>query len=94
LPNTIGPNSDVLMRCPEGGLVAAQMQRMPCVVWNQKLGFPSTYSSAAPRSMHVGGVNVAFLDGRVNFLQDAVDPFTMAYFVDIRDTQGIGDAQF
>jgi hypothetical protein len=34
-------------------------------------------------------VNVAYLDGHVTFLQDSVDPFTMAYLVDIRDTVAI-----
>jgi prepilin-type N-terminal cleavage/methylation domain-containing protein/prepilin-type processing-associated H-X9-DG protein len=90
LPNTIGPNADILMRCPEGGLVAAQMAKMPCLVWDGDLGFAG-YISAAPRSLHIGGVNVAFLDGRVQFLADDVDPFTMAYLVDIRGTEGIGD---
>jgi prepilin-type N-terminal cleavage/methylation domain-containing protein/prepilin-type processing-associated H-X9-DG protein len=92
LPNTIGPNADVLVRCPDDGLPEAQVQRMPCKPWEHDLGFAG-YISAAPRSLHIGGVNVAFLDGRVTFLKDDVDPFAMAYFVDIRDTEGIGDGQ-
>ena len=92
MPNTIGPNADVLVRCPDDALVDAQLQRMPCLPWKYQLGLAG-YISAAPRSVHVGGVNVAFLDGRVEFLRDDVDPFTMAYLVDIRDTQVIDNGQ-
>jgi prepilin-type processing-associated H-X9-DG protein len=43
------------------------------------------YQSAAPRSLHPGGVNGAYLDGRVEFLGDDIDPVVMALAVDIRD---------
>lgn len=90
LPNTIGPNADVLTRCPDDGLIEAQMEGMPCLQWGGKLGYggnSDSYISAAPRSRHVGGVNVAFLDGRVDFLSNDVDPFAMALMVDIRDDE-------
>ena len=84
LPNTTGPNSDILVRCPDDDLADAQLQGMPCSKWIYPLGF-SGYISAAPRSTHVGGVNVAFLDGHATFLRDDVDPFTFAYMIDIQD---------
>jgi prepilin-type processing-associated H-X9-DG protein/prepilin-type N-terminal cleavage/methylation domain-containing protein len=88
MPNTIGPNSDILVRCPDDALVEAQLQRMPCDKWVYSLGL-SGYISSAPRSTHLGGVNIAFLDGHVEFLSDNVDPFTLAYLVDIRDSEVI-----
>jgi prepilin-type processing-associated H-X9-DG protein len=92
LPNTLGPNFDILVRCPggNGALGEAQLEGMPCHKWAYSLGL-SGYISAAPRSNHVGGVNIAYLDGHVTFLSDNVDPFTMAYLVDIRDEAVIGD---
>jgi prepilin-type processing-associated H-X9-DG protein len=92
MPNTIGPNADVLVRCPDDVLVQAQLERMPCVKWKWSLGLFG-YISAAPRSAHMGGVNVAYLDGRADFLNDNVDPFTMAYLVDIRDSE-VGGVDF
>jgi prepilin-type N-terminal cleavage/methylation domain-containing protein/prepilin-type processing-associated H-X9-DG protein len=89
MPNTIGPNADVLVHCPPEALAQAQLQRMPCLKWNWDLGL-SGYISSAPRSLHHGGVNIAFLDGHVDFLSDDVNPFAMAYLVDIRDER-VGD---
>jgi prepilin-type processing-associated H-X9-DG protein len=86
MPNTDGPNADVLVRCPDEALVQAQLERMPCIKWKWNLGLFG-YISAAPRSAHVGGVNAAYLDGRVEFLADDIDPFTMAFLVDIRDSE-------
>jgi prepilin-type N-terminal cleavage/methylation domain-containing protein/prepilin-type processing-associated H-X9-DG protein len=84
MPNTIGPNADVLVDCPPQALAQAQLERMPCIKWAWELGLWG-YISAAPRSLHHGGVNIAFLDGHVDFLSDDVDPFTMAYLVGIED---------
>jgi prepilin-type processing-associated H-X9-DG protein len=84
MPNTIGPNADVLVECPRDALAQAQLERMPCLKWDWELGLWG-YISAAPRSLHQGGVNIAFLDGHVDFLSDDVDPFTMAYLVGIED---------
>jgi prepilin-type processing-associated H-X9-DG protein len=90
LPNTIGPNRDIVVRCPDDAIVEAQLQRMPCAPAKYQLGLLG-YISSAPRSTHISGVNVAFLDGHVEFLSDNVDPFTMAYLVDIRDSEVIAD---
>jgi prepilin-type processing-associated H-X9-DG protein len=85
-PNTIGPNEDILVDCPPNMLVSAQLERMPCVRWDWPLGL-SGYISAAPRSMHVGGVNCAYLDSHVDFIRDEIDPFALAYLIDIRDSK-------
>ena len=92
LPNTVGPNYDVLVRCPADVLAEAQLQGMPCGKWVYALGL-SGWISSAPRSTHIGGVNVAFLDGHVTFLRDEVDPFTFAYLVDIRDAEVVNVGQ-
>jgi prepilin-type N-terminal cleavage/methylation domain-containing protein/prepilin-type processing-associated H-X9-DG protein len=86
LPNTLGPNRDILLRCDERTLADAQLDGMPCEKWKWPLGLAG-YISAAPRSMHFGGVNTAMLDGHVGFLSDNVDPIALAYLVDIRDAQ-------
>jgi prepilin-type N-terminal cleavage/methylation domain-containing protein/prepilin-type processing-associated H-X9-DG protein len=88
LPNTLGPNADILSRCVDAALVEAQLERMPCAIpgFGQGLGLWG-YISAAPRSKHLGGVNVAYLDGHVEFLTDDVDPFTMANQVNIHDSE-------
>jgi len=83
LPNTIGPNADILVRCAPEVLAEAQLERMPCVRSRWTLGL-SGYVSAAPRSNHTGGVVVAFLDGHVDFLLNDVDPIEMSYLVAIR----------
>jgi prepilin-type N-terminal cleavage/methylation domain-containing protein/prepilin-type processing-associated H-X9-DG protein len=93
LPNTLGPNSDILVRCPEEDLAAAQFEGMPCHPWVWELGLFG-YISAAPRSNHVGGVNFALLDGHVGFLSDHVDPLTFTYLIDIHDSQVISDASY
>jgi prepilin-type N-terminal cleavage/methylation domain-containing protein/prepilin-type processing-associated H-X9-DG protein len=86
LPNTLGPNADVLLRCDESKNVESQLQGMPCIPWIHDLGL-NGYISAAPRSAHAGGVNAAFLDGHVDFITNDVDPFTFAFYVDIRDSE-------
>ena len=90
LPNTVGPNADVLLNCPDDMLVTAQLERMPCVTWAWQLGL-SGYISAAPRSGHIGGVNVSYLDGHVDFLRDEIDPFVFSYLVDIRDAKALSN---
>jgi prepilin-type N-terminal cleavage/methylation domain-containing protein len=89
-PNTLGPNEDVLLGCPDDMLAQAQIERMPCVMWDWALGL-SGYISAAPRSNHIGGVNCVYLDSHVDFLRDEIDPFVFAYMVDIRDAQVTSD---
>ena len=74
-PNSI--NGDVLYDCPEPA--EAQFEHMPCNT--QWFG----YISAAPRSLHPGGVNAAFLDGHVAFLPDDIDEYAMLYMVNTAD---------
>ena len=63
LPNTLGPNEDMLYICPDPA--DAQFEGMPCGAFIS--GCESGYLSAAPRSRHPGGVNAVFLDGHVGF---------------------------
>ena len=74
-PNNEGWNIDVLRRCPERAL--AQIEGMQCGTEN--------WLSAAPRSVHPGGVNVVLLDGSVTFLANDVDEIAMSYAVAIND---------
>lgn len=83
-PNNTGPNADILARCAKDTLVAAQLAGMPCSKWEWELGFAG-YISAAPRSQHPGGVNVSFLDGRVEFLANEIDPVVMSFNIGIHD---------
>ena len=46
---------------------------------------------ASPRSLHAGGVNVAYLDGHTGFVTDDVDEYSFAYRVSINDGQINGD---
>jgi prepilin-type processing-associated H-X9-DG protein len=74
-PNSAMP--DVLYECPD--LADAQFEALPC-----NSAFYG-YISAAPRSMHVGGVNFAFLDGHVTFLPNEIDELTMHYLISVAD---------
>jgi prepilin-type N-terminal cleavage/methylation domain-containing protein/prepilin-type processing-associated H-X9-DG protein len=80
MPNTIGPNSDMLQICPD--LVEAQLEGMPCLNANTHF-----YLSAPARSLHPGGVNTAYLDGHIEFVSDEVDEYSFAYRVSINDGQ-------
>jgi prepilin-type processing-associated H-X9-DG protein len=88
LPNTVGPNLDVLVICPEESLAGAQLDGMPCAPWEWDLGLTG-YISSAPRSQHPGGVNSAFLDGHVDFITNDIDPFTFAYMVSVDDEEPV-----
>jgi prepilin-type processing-associated H-X9-DG protein len=57
---------------------------MPCTSWNGQVGYAGYYS-ASPRSLHTGGVNVAYLDGHTSFVLDEVDETLFAYFISIND---------
>jgi prepilin-type N-terminal cleavage/methylation domain-containing protein/prepilin-type processing-associated H-X9-DG protein len=91
-PNHRGPNYDTLVECPEEGLAETQLVNMPCGKWagvradsdSNIIGWGG-YQSAAPRSMHAGGVNVAYLDGHVEFLTDDIEPLRMSFGVGIQD---------
>ncbi|MGL4513990.1 MAG: DUF1559 domain-containing protein [Lacipirellulaceae bacterium] len=87
-PNTQGPNADTLRGCEHGSMLrdASLAQRMPCAK-GRPPGIPG-YLSAAPRSTHPGGVNGAWLDGRVTWLADEVAGLWLAYAVSINDGAG------
>ncbi len=86
-PNNQGPNRDTLKSCREGTELEkfAQASGLPCT-FSRPPGLKG-YMSAAPRSLHPGGVNATLLDGHVTFLVDEVDEFAMAYLVSINDGQ-------
>lgn len=88
-PNNQGPNVDMLYDCPDPA--DAQLDRMPCNTW--AAGTSRDYLSAAPRSHHPGGVNVAFLDGHMAFLPNTVDQYAMAYMIAIADGHLIASGQ-
>jgi len=74
-PNSRAP--DVLFRCPQPA--EAQLDRMPChEQWQD-------FISDAPRSRHPGGVVTGYLDGHISFLNDDIDPETMALLVAVDD---------
>ena len=78
LPNTLGPNSDMLQVCPDVG--DAQLDAMPCLDANKH-----RWLSAATRSLHPGGVNVVSVDGHIEFILDDIDEYVMAYMISIND---------
>jgi prepilin-type N-terminal cleavage/methylation domain-containing protein len=81
-PNSISAtNDDKLRVCNEPNV--AQIEQMPCSVEPNL-----TFITAAPRSLHVGGVNAAHVDGSVFFLGDDVDIYLMARMIAIGDAQG------
>lgn len=88
-PNTQDTIKDTLFYCQEEQETQAEAERMPCDGWIQRVGAFGFYS-ASPRSLHPGGVNVAFLDGHTAFVTDDVDEYTFAYWVSINDGQTLG----
>jgi prepilin-type N-terminal cleavage/methylation domain-containing protein/prepilin-type processing-associated H-X9-DG protein len=70
-------NSDRLRECLD--TAGAALEGMPCVTDN------GTWTGAAPRSNHPGGVNAALADGSVTWLTDDIDKFLMARMVCIND---------
>jgi len=86
VPNSSGKVVDTLHLCAPGEeqFQDSLFERMPCGRWIGKIG-NSGYYSAAPRSLHMGGVNVAYIDGHVDFLLDDVDEFSMAYQISVND---------
>ncbi len=74
-------NVDVLYACPDP--VAASRAGMPCGTW-QSWG-QWRFLSSAPRSLHRGGVQALWADGRVTFLEDGIDEILMAYLIAIGD---------
>jgi len=89
-PNNQGPNMDMLYDCPDPA--DAQLKKMPCSTYQR--GGAMEYLSAAPRSQHAGGVNIAFVDGHVRFLNNQVDEYAMAYSVCANDGQAVDSTKF
>ncbi|HEX2477198.1 MAG TPA: DUF1559 domain-containing protein [Lacipirellulaceae bacterium] len=73
-------NQDYIRDCPD--VQAAIFEVMPCHVQTP------TRSTAAPRSLHIGGVNVSYVDGSVSWIADEVEHHLMARMVSINDAQG------
>jgi prepilin-type N-terminal cleavage/methylation domain-containing protein/prepilin-type processing-associated H-X9-DG protein len=90
LPNNQGINIDMLYACSD--VAGAQFDRMPCAQWSAAPNNSKHYLSSAPRSLHRGGVSVAFLDGHCGFLSDAVDEFSMAFLISPNDGRSINAA--
>lgn len=84
-PNHKGPNLDMLYDCQEPE--SAQFEGLPCAEWSLS-GNETAYLSSAPRSNHIGGVNVGLMDGSVRFIIDGIDHVAMAYSVSINDGRG------
>jgi prepilin-type N-terminal cleavage/methylation domain-containing protein/prepilin-type processing-associated H-X9-DG protein len=83
-PNGLGLNKDTLIK-PDCDEISGQgaAAGMPC---NANLPPGATgYMSAAPRSLHPGGVNAAYLDGHTSFLENDVDEVVMALAVSVTD---------
>ncbi|TWT87260.1 hypothetical protein Mal64_27980 [Pseudobythopirellula maris] len=72
-------NSDRLRACPDPAL--ADLELMPCSTHN------GTWTGAAPRSLHVGGVNAVRADGSILWMTDDIDKFLLARMVCINDGQ-------
>ena len=84
-PNGQGPAVDILYNCANPA--EAQLRRMPCGTW--AAGTSTAYLSAAARSRHPGGVNIAFVDGHVALVAEQIDETTMAYLISIEDGQAV-----
>ncbi|MCA9232279.1 MAG: DUF1559 domain-containing protein [Planctomycetales bacterium] len=85
-PNTLGPVRDTLHFCRDDVRRLADLMGMPCLSWVYPIGVHGYYS-AAPRSLHPGGINAAYLDGHTGFISDYVDEYVMAYEISINDGQ-------
>jgi prepilin-type N-terminal cleavage/methylation domain-containing protein/prepilin-type processing-associated H-X9-DG protein len=87
LPNTDGENAamDMLYVCPD--LAGSQMDGMPAGIWDPSPYADEHYLSAAPRSLHPGGVNAAFMDGHLGFLPNDMDEMVMFELVCTKDGQ-------
>lgn len=73
-------NRDQLVECPDQN--GADLELMPCIKQHN-----DTWISAAPRSNHVGGVNVTRIDGSVDYINNDIDKFLMARMISINDGQ-------
>jgi hypothetical protein len=67
--------ADQLIACDDGNY--AHQQKMPCEL--------ISYVSAAPRSLHLGGVTAVALDGHTGFISNDIDHFAFAYLISAND---------
>jgi prepilin-type N-terminal cleavage/methylation domain-containing protein len=74
-------NNDWIRDCPDSA--EADITGMPCTVQTD------VRSTAAPRSQHVGGVNVSHVDGSMEWVSNEIDQFLMARMVSINDAEGM-----
>jgi prepilin-type N-terminal cleavage/methylation domain-containing protein len=83
-PNTSAGwlNEDWIRECPPEEENTCDVEGMPCHLQS------STRQAAAPRSMHVGGVNAAHVDGSGTFISNDIDQYLMARMISINDGQG------
>jgi prepilin-type processing-associated H-X9-DG protein len=79
---------DTLLLCSGETKLLAEFEAMPCRKWSWPVGVTGFYS-ASPRSLHPGGVNVSYLDGRVEFVLNEVDENLFASLVSIHDGQNL-----
>lgn len=75
-------NNDRLRTCPDKA--GAFLEFMPCTKQESNV----TWISAAPRSLHPGGVNATHVDGSVRWLADEIDIYLMARLISINEGQG------
>ncbi len=92
-PRSLGqtqlPNSnlkDTVRFCSGGSdqQYLSDLQSMPCTRWRWPIGVGGYYS-ASPRSLHPGGIVVAYLDGHTSFTSNGVDEISFAYRISIND---------
>lgn len=88
-PNNQGPNKDTLefssaSEVYKHVVAMAHNARMPCT-WRKIPPGIHGYNSAAPRSLHPGGVNAGYLDGHVEFLGNDVDEILFSRSVSVAD---------
>jgi hypothetical protein len=76
-------NADTIKGCTDATDIAdAQLQGMPC---NPPSSATRSTLAAAARSLHPTGVNVANVDGSVQFISNEIEPVSMALQVCIND---------
>jgi prepilin-type N-terminal cleavage/methylation domain-containing protein/prepilin-type processing-associated H-X9-DG protein len=75
-------NEDKIHEIPPTETAAARLDNMPAGPDN------GTWTAAAARSNHPGGVNTAYCDGSVTWINNDVDQFLMARMISINDGQG------
>ncbi|MEM9352699.1 MAG: DUF1559 domain-containing protein [Planctomycetota bacterium] len=82
-PSNLIRNGDDMWECDSAAPAEADIEGMRCL---QDSGW-----GAAPRSLHVGGVNASNLDGSVRFLRDEIDWQVMGLLICINDGQVVDE---